>query len=58
MPGVVAVIENGNFHAVVTQREWQAIQAMRVAQDSDYVRKRAPFRSRPARARFSAFLPA
>jgi hypothetical protein len=31
---------------------------MRVAQDSDYVRKRRPFRSRPARARFSAFLPA
>lgn len=42
MPGVVAVIENGRFLAVVAKKEWQTIQAMRVAQDSDYVRTLAP----------------
>ena len=42
MPGVVSVIENGRFIAVVARKEWQAIQAMRVAQDSDYVRDRPP----------------
>ncbi|MDO6414221.1 molybdopterin-dependent oxidoreductase [Sphingomonas sp. BIUV-7] len=38
MPGVVAIVQDGNFAAVVAEREWQAIQAMRVAQASDYVR--------------------
>lgn len=38
MPGVVAVIQKGDFAAVVAKKEWQAIQAMRVAQASDYVR--------------------
>jgi nicotinate dehydrogenase subunit B len=38
MPGVVAVVQNGDFAAVVATREWQAIRAMRVAQASDYVR--------------------
>lgn len=42
MPGVVAVIENGRFAAVVAEKEWQAIQAMRVAQDSDYIRTLPP----------------
>lgn len=42
MPGVVAVIQNGQFLAVVAEREWQAIQAMRVAQDSDYIRDKPP----------------
>ncbi|MDL2409753.1 molybdopterin-dependent oxidoreductase [Rhizobium calliandrae] len=42
MTGVVAVIQNGEFAAVVAKKEWQAIQAMRVAQDSDYVRTRPP----------------
>src|SRR5450432_2809849 len=30
MPGVVKVVRNGSFIAVVAGREWQAIQAMRV----------------------------
>jgi len=42
MPGVVAVIANGRFAAVVAEKEWQAIEAMRVAQDSDYVRTLPP----------------
>lgn len=42
MPGVIAVIENGRFLAVVAQKEWQAIRAMRVVQDSDYVRDIPP----------------
>ncbi|CCA90733.1 molybdopterin cofactor-binding domain-containing protein [Novosphingobium sp. PP1Y] len=42
MPGVVAVIENGEFLAVVARKEWQAIKAMRVSQQSDYVRTLAP----------------
>ncbi|WP_342249185.1 xanthine dehydrogenase family protein molybdopterin-binding subunit [Sphingomonas sp. OTU376] len=42
MPGVVAVIENGDFLAVVARQEWQAIKAMRVAQQSDYIRTLPP----------------
>ncbi|KUR74861.1 molybdopterin cofactor-binding domain-containing protein [Novosphingobium sp. FSW06-99] len=42
MPGVVAVIRNGAFMAVVARKEWQAIAAMRVAQQSDYVRTAPP----------------
>jgi nicotinate dehydrogenase subunit B len=42
MPGVVAVIQNGDFAAVVARKEWQAIQAMQVAQASDYVRVLPP----------------
>jgi nicotinate dehydrogenase subunit B len=42
MPGVVAVIQNGGFAAVVAEKEWQAIQAMRVAQNSDYTRTLPP----------------
>lgn len=42
MPGVVGMIENGTFHAVVARDEWQAIQAMRVAEASDYIRTRPP----------------
>lgn len=38
MPGVVAVVQDGDFAAVVATREWQAIRALRVAQASDYVR--------------------
>jgi nicotinate dehydrogenase subunit B len=38
MPGVVGVVEDGDFAAVVAKREWQAIRAMRLAQASDYVR--------------------
>lgn len=41
-PGVVALIENGDFIAVVARKEWQAIKAMRVAQQSDYVRTLPP----------------
>lgn len=42
MPGVVRLIHDGSFIAVVAQTEWQAIQAMRVAQASDYLRTRPP----------------
>lgn len=42
MPGVVAVIENGSFIAVVARKEWQAIQAMRVAQEAGFVRENPP----------------
>ena len=42
MPGVVAVIQKGAFAAVVARREWQAIQAMRVAQAAGYARTSAP----------------
>lgn len=42
MPGVVAVIENGAFLAVVAKSEWQAILAMRRAQQADYVRAMPP----------------
>lgn len=42
MPGVVAVIEKGQFIAIVARKEWQAIKAMRVAQASDYVRTLPP----------------
>jgi len=38
MPGVVRLIHDGNFLAIVARSEWQAIQAMRVAQAGDYVR--------------------
>ncbi|MBT2246278.1 xanthine dehydrogenase family protein molybdopterin-binding subunit [Sphingobium sp. BHU LFT2] len=39
MPGVVAVIVKGTFIAVVARKEWQAIQAMRVAQQSAFTRE-------------------
>lgn len=42
MPGVVAVVENGTFLAVVATSEWQAITAMRVAQRANYVRTMPP----------------
>lgn len=42
MPGVVAVIQNGRFAAIVAKTEWQAIKAMRVAQESDYIRTQPP----------------
>jgi CO/xanthine dehydrogenase Mo-binding subunit len=42
MPGVVAIVRDGDFAAIVAEREWQAIQAMRVAQASDYVRTVPP----------------
>ncbi|UYY58430.1 xanthine dehydrogenase family protein molybdopterin-binding subunit [Sphingomonas sp. S2-65] len=42
MPGVVKVVRDGAFVAVVAQKEWQAIEAMRVAQASDYLRTRPP----------------
>lgn len=42
MPGIVAVIENGAFIAVVATSEWQAIEAMRHAQSANYVRIRPP----------------
>lgn len=42
MPGVVAVVENGTFAAVVARTEWQAIKAMRAAQAGDYVRTLPP----------------
>jgi nicotinate dehydrogenase subunit B len=38
MAGVVAIVRQGDFAAVIATTEWQAIQAMRVAQASDYVR--------------------
>ncbi|EQB18939.1 xanthine dehydrogenase family protein molybdopterin-binding subunit [Novosphingobium lindaniclasticum] len=38
MPGVLRIIQNGQFLAIVARKEWQAIQAMRVAQTSDYVK--------------------
>ncbi|PZX18222.1 CO/xanthine dehydrogenase Mo-binding subunit [Palleronia aestuarii] len=34
MPGVVTVVRDGNFLAVVAEREWQAIQAMRALEDA------------------------
>ncbi|MEG3159405.1 molybdopterin cofactor-binding domain-containing protein [Sphingomonas sp. LB2R24] len=39
MPGVVGIVRKGDFIAIVAKREWQAIQAMRVAQSSEYERK-------------------
>lgn len=42
MPGVVAVIENGDFLAVVARTEWQAVQAMRCGQQANYVRGKPP----------------
>jgi len=42
MPGVVAVMQQGDFAAVVAEKEWQAIQAMRVAQDSPFERTMPP----------------
>jgi CO/xanthine dehydrogenase Mo-binding subunit len=42
MPGVVAVVRDGDFAAVVATSEWAAIRAMRVAQTSDYVRTVPP----------------
>jgi nicotinate dehydrogenase subunit B len=42
MAGVVAIVRQGDFAAVVAATEWQAIQAMRVAQASDYVRSLPP----------------
>lgn len=38
MPGVVAIVRDGDFAAVVAEGEWQAVQAMRVAQASDFIR--------------------
>ena len=38
VPGVVRIVRNGAFIAVVARKEWQAIKAMRLAQMSDYVR--------------------
>ena len=34
MPGVVAVVRDGSFLAVVAEREWQAIRAMRALSDA------------------------
>ncbi len=42
MPGVVTIVRNGDFIAVIAAKEWQAIKAMRAAQDSDYVRTVPP----------------
>ncbi|MEI9852901.1 MAG: molybdopterin cofactor-binding domain-containing protein [Sphingomonas sp.] len=42
MPGVVKLIQNGDFIAVIAEREWQAIEAMRVAQAGSYVRTMPP----------------
>lgn len=42
MSGVVTVMRDGDFAAVVAEREWQAIQAMRIAQASDYIRTVPP----------------
>ena len=42
MPGVVRIVRNGDFVAIVARTEWQAIKAMRVAQASDYVRTLPP----------------
>ena len=39
-PGVVKLVRNGDFLAIVAGKEWQAIEAMRIAQGSDYVRTR------------------
>ena len=41
-PGVVKLLQNGSFVAVIARTEWQAIQAMRMAQASDYVRTAPP----------------
>jgi nicotinate dehydrogenase subunit B len=42
VPGVITVIRNGAFAAVVAAEEWQAIKAMRVAQNSDFFRALPP----------------
>jgi nicotinate dehydrogenase subunit B len=42
MPGVVGIVRNGEFAAVVAVQEWQAIKAMRVAQNSDFLRTLPP----------------
>ena len=58
MPGVVTVVQNGSFTALVATTEWQAIAALRKLQQSPWERTRPPIpvsdvvavlKSRPAR---------
>ncbi len=42
MPGVVRIVRNGDFLAVVARAEWQAIRAMRALQASNYIRSAPP----------------
>jgi nicotinate dehydrogenase subunit B len=45
MPGVVKVVSNGAFMAVIAEREWIAIQAMRALQRPGWTRADAPIPS-------------
>jgi CO/xanthine dehydrogenase Mo-binding subunit len=42
LPGVVKVVRQGNFLAVVAEREWTAITALRKFQDAPFVRTSPP----------------
>jgi nicotinate dehydrogenase subunit B len=42
MPGVVGIVRNGDFAAVVATQEWQAIKAMRAAQNAGFLRTLPP----------------
>jgi nicotinate dehydrogenase subunit B len=42
LPGVVKVVQEGAFTAVVAEREWTAITALRRFQDAKFVRKAPP----------------
>ncbi|KJB96749.1 xanthine dehydrogenase family protein molybdopterin-binding subunit [Skermanella aerolata] len=45
LPGVVKVVRQGNFLAVVAEREWTAITALRKFQDAPFVRTASPLPS-------------
>jgi CO/xanthine dehydrogenase Mo-binding subunit len=46
-PGVVKVVQNGRFLAVVAERQWTAIKAMRTLQGAGWERAGAPFPADP-----------
>jgi len=43
MPGVFKYVRNGDFAAILAEREWDAIKAMRTLQSAPYELTRAPF---------------
>lgn len=47
MPGLVRFVENGSFHAVLAEKEWDAIRLMRKLQASPFELARAEFPTGP-----------
>ncbi|PZM08018.1 xanthine dehydrogenase family protein molybdopterin-binding subunit [Rhizobium tubonense] len=43
LPGIFKFVEDGNFHAIVAEKEWDAIRLMRQLQASPYDRPGPPF---------------